>query len=128
MFGRTREVQWGFQPHRPPRSQASRRQSSRHISGTTGREAQKAIPKALTVAPFACRAVAAEVVLMHHRGCGDAHGRPRAQDHAAEAHEAKQAFDTARHGEATDEAVRSRLKRAYRSAHLRAFRVPSGGC
>ena len=48
-----------------------------------------------------------------------AHGRPRAQEHAAEAHEAKQAFDTARHGEATDEAVRSRLKRGYRSAHLR---------
>ena len=64
--------------------------------------------KALTIAPLALRAVASEVMLMHQCGLDDGHGRLRAQDHVAEAHEGKEAVGTARLGEggveATDDA------------------------
>ena len=72
---------------------------------------QRVIPKALTCAPVAFHPVGEEVILMHHRGLDDAHGRPRAQEGAAQAHEGKQAVGTARLGEGGDEAVRSTLKR-----------------
>ena len=39
--------------------------------------------------------VAGDVVLTHQRGHGDTHGRPRAQDDAADAHEGKQVVATA---------------------------------
>ena len=58
-------------------------------------EAQEGIPKVLTCAPVAFHPVAGEVVLMHQRGLGDAHGRPRAQGGVAQAHGAKQAVGTA---------------------------------
>ena len=78
--------------------------------------------------PLALRAVASEVMLMHQCGLDDGHGRLRAQDHVAEAHEGKEAVGTARLGEGGDEAVTLRLKRRYQSARRRAFRAPCGGC
>merc|ERR1711965_50686 len=83
--------------------------------------------KALKCAPLAFCPVAGEVVLMHHRGLSDAHGRPRAQEDAAEAHGAKQVAATTRPGKVPMKPSESRLKRGYQSSQVRASRVLSGG-
>ena len=44
--------------------------------------------------------MAGAVVPMHHRGLGDANGRPRAQESAARAHEGKQVLRAEPDGQA----------------------------